>query len=88
MTTTNEVRSHVMAIAWGLYQQAEEDGDRRYTFAQALAGAWRFSKRAVAAAPKHQVERRADASFTRHPTTLPTSINDRRREADQAWRGA
>lgn len=51
MTTANETRRHVMNMAWGLYRDAACAGDRLYTFAQALAGAWRFMKRLAASRP-------------------------------------
>ena len=51
MTTANETRRHVMNMAWGLYRDAVFAGDRLYTFPQALAGAWRFMKRAAASKP-------------------------------------
>lgn len=84
MTMTNETRRHVMAIAWGFYGQAVEDGDRRYTFAQALASAWRFSKRPIGAAPQAMAEQRAVARCARQPEALRASASKRRSLADQA----
>lgn len=52
MTTANEVRRSVMTMAWCLYREAVAQGDRLYTFPQALAGAWRFMKRLAAAKPQ------------------------------------
>ncbi|WP_269514902.1 hypothetical protein [Brevundimonas subvibrioides] len=57
MTTTNQTRRHVMNMAWGLYREAVAQGDRLYTFPQALAGAWRFVKRLAAAKPRIQFNR-------------------------------
>ncbi len=57
MTTTNETRRRVMTMAWGLYREAVAQGDRLYTFAKALAGAWRFIKRLAAAKPLIQLNR-------------------------------
>lgn len=39
MNTTNETRREVMALAWGLFR-----ADPVRTFADALAGAWRWVK--------------------------------------------
>lgn len=51
MKTTNETRRTVMSLAWGLFR-AELNGPAPRTFADALAGAWRFLKRqAERAAP-------------------------------------
>ena len=57
MTTMNETRRRVMTMAWGLYRDAVAQGDRLYTFAMALAGAWRFIKRLAAAKPRMQLNR-------------------------------
>lgn len=48
MHITNKVRSRVMKVAWGLFRDAR-DSDAPRTFADALAGAWRFIKRLSAA---------------------------------------
>lgn len=44
--TTNETRREVMTMAWSLYR-AEANGPSPRTFADALAGAWRWVKRAA-----------------------------------------
>ena len=41
----NQLR-RIMLLAWGLYR-AEKDGPNPRTFADALAGAWRFIRRAA-----------------------------------------
>ncbi|WP_339929488.1 hypothetical protein [uncultured Brevundimonas sp.] len=44
MQTTNETRRSVMKIAWSLFREAMTAGDPR-SFADALAGAWRWIKK-------------------------------------------
>lgn len=44
--TANETRREVMLMAWSLYR-AEANGPSPRTFADALAGAWRWIKRAA-----------------------------------------
>lgn len=47
MKTTNETRREIMDLAWGLFR-AEVNGPNPRTFADALAGAWRWVKRTAA----------------------------------------
>lgn len=49
MNTTTETRRDVMTLAWGLYR-AELKGSNPRTFADALAGAWRWIKASAARA--------------------------------------
>ena len=54
MTAATETRRQVMLLAWSLYR-AEVRGPNPRTFADALAGAWRWIKNTaarVAAAPR------------------------------------
>jgi hypothetical protein len=54
MNTTNQTRREIMKLAWGLFR-AEANGPNPRTFADALAGAWRWIKGAaarLAAAPR------------------------------------
>lgn len=44
--TPNQIRREVMMMAWGLYR-AEANGPNPRTFADALAGAWRWVKKAA-----------------------------------------
>lgn len=48
MKTTNETRRSVMKVAWSLFREAAKTSEAR-TFADALAGAWRFIKRMATA---------------------------------------
>ena len=47
MSITNETRRSVMKVAWGLFREAMRAGESR-TFADALAGAWRWVKKLAA----------------------------------------
>ena len=49
MNTTTQTRRDVMTMAWGLYR-AELKGSNPRTFADALAGAWRWIKKSAARA--------------------------------------
>lgn len=51
MQITNETRRSVMQLAWEMFRDTVTAGETR-TFADALASAWRFTKRMAAAAAK------------------------------------
>ncbi len=44
MTTATETRRSVMKVAWSLFREAAKTGEVR-SFADALAGAWRWVKK-------------------------------------------
>jgi hypothetical protein len=51
MIVNNQVRRDIMKLAWGLYRSDQGPGRGNRSFADALAGAWRFHKRNAAAKP-------------------------------------
>lgn len=84
--TTNETRRSVMNMAWGLFREAVATGDRRYTFAQALAGAWRFMKRLAAMKPLSSRARNGVVHFS---STIRSPIIQRQgRRAFAGGRGS
>lgn len=50
MITANETRRSVMTVAWSLFRAALTAGEPR-TFADALAGAWRWVKKLAKTRP-------------------------------------
>ncbi|WP_428149707.1 hypothetical protein [Brevundimonas sp.] len=62
MTTTTETRRSVMKVAWSLFREAARSEDAR-SFADALAGAWRWVKKLA----KRRPTRSRGAFFVRSP---------------------
>ena len=82
MTVTNQTRREIMSLAWGLYRSDQGPGRGNRSFADALAGAWRFHKRQAASKPPRWARGRGPRIV--HFTPSAVSAGDRALQG-QPW---